>query len=70
MAFLCTFSGMMAAGLVWMGLFVGFREAHNAILNMIAEWLSPMSVMGWAFFIFLSGACSWLSYLVLRSRLS
>lgn len=69
MAFLCTFSGMMAAGLLWMALFVGFGEFHNAVLNTIAEWLSPMGVVGWAFFAVLSVACSWLTYLLLRSKL-
>ena len=68
MAFLCTFSGMMAAGLIWMGLFAAFGEAHIAVLNTIAEWLSPMGVLGWAFFVALSVVCSWLIYLLLRPR--
>jgi hypothetical protein len=70
MAFLCTFSGMMAAGFIWMALFAGFGEAHNAALNAIANWLSPMAIAGWVFFVALSAACSWLFYLLLRSRLS
>jgi hypothetical protein len=44
-------------------------KIHNAVLNTIAEWLSPMGVVGWAFFAILSVACSWLTYLLLRSKL-
>ena len=69
MAFLCTFSGMMAAGLIWMALFVAFGEAHIAMLNTLAGWLSPMGILGWAFFVVLSVVCSWLIYLLLRSRI-
>ena len=70
MAFLCTFSGMMAAGFIWMALFAGFGEAHNAVLNAIADWLTPMGVAGRVFFVSLSAACAWLIYLLLRAKLS
>lgn len=61
---------MMAAGFIWMALFAGFGEAHNAVLNTIADWLTPMGVAGWVFFVILSAACSWLIYRLLRSKLS
>ena len=59
---------MMAAGLAWMALFVGLGNLDNPSLNAIAEWLSPMGVAGWAFFLVLSVVCSWLIYLLLRPR--
>jgi hypothetical protein len=69
MAFLCTFSGLLAAGAIWMLLFVEFGDATTPALNSIAAWLSPMAVGGWCFYVVLSVACSWLAYRLLRSRL-
>ena len=60
---------MMAAGFIWMALFAGLGEAHNEVLNAIADWLSPMGIVGWIFFVVLSAACSWLTYRLLRSKL-
>jgi hypothetical protein len=69
MAFLCTFSGMLAAGAIWMLLFVEFGDAATPALNSVSAWLSPMTVGGWCFYVALSAACSWLVYRVLRSKL-
>ena len=69
MAFLCTFSGMLVAGAIWMLLFVELGATANSALNSVSVWLSPMSAGGWCFYVVLSAACSWLVYRLLRSRL-
>jgi hypothetical protein len=69
MAFLCTFSGMLAAGTIWMLLFVEFGDAASPALKSVSAWLSPMNVGGWCFYAVLSAGCSWLVYRVLRSKL-
>ena len=57
MAFLITFSVLLAGAAVWMGLFLAFGEADSAILNDIAEWLSPLRVSGWVAYIAICAAC-------------
>jgi hypothetical protein len=69
MAFLCTFSGLLAAGAIWMLLFVELGDATNPVLTSIQTWLSPLAPGGWVFYIALSAGCSWLAYRLLRSRL-
>jgi hypothetical protein len=70
MAFLCTFSGMLAAGAIWMLLFVELGDATAPpAWNAVAEWISPLAVGGWCFFVTLSVLCSWLAYRLLRSKL-
>jgi hypothetical protein len=69
MAFLCTFSGMLAAGVIWIAIFVELGDATSPALNSAAVWLSPTNPGGWGFFVLLSAACSWLVYRLLRPRL-
>lgn len=57
MAFLITFSVLLAGAAVWMGLFLAFSEADSAILNGVAEWLSPLRVSGWIAYIAICAAC-------------
>jgi hypothetical protein len=68
MAFLCTFSGMLAAGAIWIALFVEFGNAASPVLNAVAAWLSPLTVGGWCFFLVFSAVCSWLVYRLLRPK--
>jgi hypothetical protein len=58
MAFLCTFSGLLLAGGIWMTLFVELEDAKKPALVALSAWLSPMSVSGWCFYIILSGTCA------------
>ena len=57
MAFLITFSVLLAGAAVWLGLFLALSEADSAILNGIAEWLSPLRVSGWVAYIAICAAC-------------
>ena len=69
MAFLCTFSGLLAAGVIWMALFVEFGDAASPTLKSLAVWLSPMEISGWCFYLALSFVCCWLAFRMVRSRL-
>ena len=57
MAFLRTFTALIAASLIWMALFIGFGEARNSVLNSFAVWLSLMTIIGWLFYFALCFAC-------------
>ena len=57
MAFLRTFTALIAASLIWMALFIGFGEVRNSVLNSLAVWLSPMTIIGWLFYFALCFAC-------------
>lgn len=57
LAFLVTFSILLGAGAVWMGLFVWLLEADSATLNAVADWISPERISGWAFYLLVSAIC-------------
>jgi hypothetical protein len=57
LAFLITFSVLLGVGLFWMGLFTWFSETDSAVLNAVADWLSPERVSGWMFYLLISFAC-------------
>ena len=59
MAFLLSFSALLLASLIWMGLFVWLDGADSAALNASAAWLSPDSVSGWVFYLVLIVVCFW-----------
>ena len=69
MAFLCTFTGLMVAGAIWMGIWIALGDADSPTLTTIADCLSPMAVGGWCLYVVLSVACAWLTYRLLRSKL-
>jgi hypothetical protein len=52
-AFLITFAVLLGGAAVWMSLFLFFSEADSALLNRAGEWLSPLNVSGWIFYILL-----------------
>lgn len=56
-AFLCTFTAMTAAGMIWMILFVALGESRIELLNTIGAWISPTTIMGWLLFAVLCVAC-------------
>ena len=66
MPFLYTFSGMLIALVVWAALIVSGGADQGSVLTLLAAWLSPDSVTGWIFYIFLCVPCSWLMYRLLR----
>lgn len=62
MAFLCTFSGMLAAGVIWIAIFVELGDAESPVLISASAWPSPTNPGGWGFLVLRSAACSWLVY--------
>jgi hypothetical protein len=68
MAFLCTFSGLLAALAFWAGLYTLASESHIPALAAIAPYLEALSLSGQIFFIVLAVVLSWLFYVVLSRR--
>ena len=48
---------LLASGILWMALFVWFREIDSTTLDAIAEWLSPEHVSGWIFYLAICDVC-------------
>ena len=67
MAFLYTFTGLTVGSMAWMAIWVGCSESSYGVLNVVAEWLSPMTVTGWIAFVVLSVLCSWITYRLMKS---
>ena len=57
MAFLRTFSALIVAGLIWIGLFVELDQSARPAWNALAAWISPLSVLGWVFYLVLTVGC-------------
>ena len=57
MAFLRTFTALLVAAAIWLGVFAAFEEAHSPLLNVIARWLSPLTVLGWLIYLILCVVC-------------
>jgi hypothetical protein len=57
MAFLLSFSALILASLIWMGLFVWLSGAESTSLNLVAAWLSPEGIPGWIFYLVLVVVC-------------
>jgi hypothetical protein len=68
MAFLSTFVGMMAALLIWVGVYNFLIDADAASLNALAVHFEAMSVGGIGLFVFLGVAFSLLTYRVLKRK--
>jgi hypothetical protein len=70
MAFLCTFSGMLIAGVVWMGLFLGLHDSSSRELQTLVDWISPENATGWVVYGALCIAFCLLMFRLLGSRLA
>jgi hypothetical protein len=69
MAFICTFSGLLLALVIWVGLYTLASESHIPMLSATAPYLEAMSLTGEVFFLGLAAVLSWVVYLFLRRRL-
>jgi hypothetical protein len=67
-AFLCTFSGLLAALAIWAGLYILASESDIPTLAALAPYLEALSLSGQIFFLVLAAVLSWLIYAVLRRR--
>jgi len=68
MAFLSTFSGFIAALLIWVGLYTLATEVHVPLLNALAPYLEALSPVGEGMFMILGVVISLLIYRLLKSR--
>ena len=65
MAFLRTFTALLVAAAIWMVAFVGFGESNSPVLKTLADWLSPLTVLGWLFYVVLCVGCFLLAWRVM-----
>jgi hypothetical protein len=68
MAFLCTFSGLTVALIVWVGLYTLASSSAEPTLNALAPYLEALSITGQLLFVVLAGLFSLLTYRLLRPR--
>ncbi len=68
MAFLCTFSGLTIALIVWVGLYTLASNSDNPSLVALTPYLEAFSITGQCLFVILAVVISWLAYLLLRPK--
>jgi hypothetical protein len=68
MAFLCTFSGLTIALLVWVGLYTLTSTSADPKPNSLAPYFEALSITGQLLFILLAALFSLLIYRLLRPR--
>jgi len=68
MAFLCTFSGLTIALIVWVLLYFIASNSPNPLLVAVASYLEAFSVTGQCLFVVLAVVFSWLTYRLLRPK--
>jgi hypothetical protein len=70
MAFLCTFSGLTIALIVWVSLYALASDSRNPLLVALAPYLEALSITGQCLFVILAVVFSWLTYRLLRPKRS
>jgi len=68
MAFLCTFSGLTLALLIWVGLYAMASNSTIPSLGALASYLEAFSITGQCLFAIHAVGFSWLTYRLLRNR--
>jgi len=68
MAFLCTFSGLTIALIVWVGLYTLASNSDNPSLVALGPYLEAFSITGQCLFAILAVGLSWLMYRLLGRR--
>jgi hypothetical protein len=68
MAFLCTFSGLTIALIVWVALYFLASSSYNPLLVKVAPYLEAFSITGQCLFVVLAVVFSWLTYHLLRPK--
>jgi len=66
MAFLCTFSGLTIALVVWVGLYTLASDSNNAFVAAFAPYLEALSITGQSLFVILAVVFSCLIYRLLK----
>ena len=68
MAFLCTFSGLTIALIIWVGLYTLASSSDIPLLVAVAPYLEALSITGQCLFLILAVLFSWLTYRLLRPK--
>ena len=68
MAFLCTFSGLSGALVIWFVLYNFASVSQNPSFLALAPYLEATSVSGWCFFLILTATISWFTFLMFRPK--
>ena len=68
MAFLCTFSGLTLALLIWVALYAIVSNSSVPSLVALAPYLEAFSITGECLFAILAIGLTWLTYRLLRRR--
>ncbi len=68
MAFVSTFAGLLAALVIWVGLYSFASEVDVPALNAVAPWLEALNPVGEIFFLVLALLISLAVYRWLKSR--
>jgi len=68
MAFLCTFSGLTIALIVWVALYTLASNSDNPLLIAVTPYLEASSITGPCLFVILAVVISWLTYRLLRPK--
>jgi hypothetical protein len=68
MAFLCTFSGLTIALIVWVALYNLASNSDNPSLLALAPYLEAFSITGQCLFVVLAVVFSWLTWRLLRRK--
>jgi membrane protein implicated in regulation of membrane protease activity len=68
MAFLCTFAGLLAALIVWVGLYTLTSESHTPLLSALAPYLEAFSPVGQGMFAILAVTIALLIYRWLKPK--
>ncbi len=68
MAFLCTFSGLTIALIVWVALYALASNSHIPLLVALAPYLEAFSISGQCLFVILAVVISWLTWRLLRRK--
>jgi len=68
MAFVSTFTGLIVALVVWVGLYTFAADSRNPLLASLAPHLEAFSVGGWLLFAILSVVFAMLAYRAVRPK--
>ena len=68
MAFVSTFTGLILALVVWVGLYTLAADSDNPLLAALAPHLETFSVGGWALFVILAVVFALLTHRVVRPK--
>jgi uncharacterized protein involved in cysteine biosynthesis len=68
MAFLCTFSGLTIALVIWVAAYSFAISSSDPWLQSLAPYLEAFSITGQCLFVVLAAVGAWLTYRLMRTK--